>query len=345
MQGRRLVHLVDTTLRDGSHPMNHQFRREHVATIAGGLDAAGVEYIEVTHGDGLGGASYNYGWGALTDEELLAAASPAVKRGKLTVLLLPGIGTQADLEMAAAHGAKAVRVATHVTEADIGEQHIGLAKKSGMEAFGFLMMAHMAAPEQVAAQARLFESYGADVVYVADSAGTMLPEEVRARVAAVVAAVKVPVGFHAHNNLCLAAANSLAALEAGAGFLDGTCRGLGAGAGNTQLEVLVGLLDKAGYRTTVDFYKAMDVADDLVEPIMLRPQVVNGAALMLGYAGVYSSFLLHTHRAAEQFKVDARDILVELGRRRMVGGQEDMIIDVAYQLAAKAKAKTKAGGA
>ena len=338
MNGGRLVHLLDTTLRDGSHPMNHQFSREHVAKIAGGLDAAGVEYIEVTHGDGLGGASYNYGWAALSDEELLAAASPAVKRGKLTVLLLPGIGTHEDLEMAAQHGAQAVRVATHVTEADIAEQHIGVAKKRGMEAFGFLMMAHMAPPEQVAVQARLFESYGADVVYVADSAGTMLPEEVRARVAAVAAAVKVPVGFHAHNNLSLAAANSLAALEAGAQFLDGTCRGLGAGAGNTQLEVLVGLLDKAGYRTTVDLYKVMDVAEDLVAPIMLRPQVVNNAALMLGYAGVYSSFLLHTHRAAERFHVDARDILVELGRRRMVGGQEDMIIDVAYQLAAKAKA-------
>lgn len=345
MREGRFVHLLDTTLRDGSHPMNHQFTRAHVTAIAAGLDAAGVEYIEVTHGDGLGGASYNYGWGALSDEELLAAASPAVKHGKLTVLLLPGIATQKDLEMAAGHGARAVRVATHVTEADIGEQHIGLAKKTGMEAFGFLMMAHMASPETVAAQARRFESYGADVVYVADSAGTMLPEEVRARVAAVVAAVKVPVGFHAHNNLCLAAANSLAALDAGAQFLDGTCRGLGAGAGNAQLEVLVGILDKAGYRTSVDFYKVMDVAGDVVEPIMLRPQIVNNTALMMGYAGVYSSFLLHTHRAAVRFGVDARDILVELGRRRMVGGQEDMIIDVAYQLAAKVSAKAKAGGA
>lgn len=345
MATRELIHLVDTTLRDGSHPMNHQFTREHVVAIAGGLDAAGVEYVEVTHGDGLGGASYNYGWGKLSDEELLTAAAPVVRRGKLTVLLLPGIGTQEDLEMAAAHGAKAVRVATHVTEADIGEQHIGLAKKMGMEAFGFLMMAHMVPPEQVAAQARLFESYGADVVYVADSAGTMLPEQVAARVAAVVQAVKIPVGFHAHNNLCLGAANALAGAAAGARFLDGTCRGLGAGAGNAQLEVLVGLLEKAGYRTAADFYKVMDVAADLVEPIMLRPQIVNSAALMLGYAGVYSSFLLHTQRAAERFGLDARDILVELGKRRMVGGQEDMIVDVAYALAEGAKARTKAGGA
>ncbi|GEA16203.1 MAG: 4-hydroxy-2-oxovalerate/4-hydroxy-2-oxohexanoate aldolase [Moorella sp. (in: firmicutes)] len=335
MKNSKFIHLVDTTLRDGSHAVSHQFTAEQVAAIAAGLDAAGVEYIEVSHGDGLAGSSFNYGWSAVSEEELLKAASGAIKKGKLTVLLLPGIGTVEDLKMAADCGAKVVRVATHVTEADIGEQHISIAKKMGMMAVGFLMMAHMVPPEKVVEQAKLFESYGADYINIADSAGAMLPEDVKARVGAVVEAVKVPVGFHAHNNLTLATANALAAVEAGATFLDGTCRGLGAGAGNAQTEALVGVLDKAGYQTGIDFYKIMDVAEDIVEPIMHRPQVVRNAPLMLGYAGVYSSFLLHTYRAAEKFNLDPRDILVELGRRRMVGGQEDMIVDVAYQLAQK----------
>ncbi|MBE3572354.1 MAG: 4-hydroxy-2-oxovalerate aldolase [Moorella humiferrea] len=335
MSHSKFIHLVDTTLRDGSHAVSHQFTAEQIAAIAGGLDAAGVEYIEVSHGDGLAGSSYNYGWARLSDEEMLKVAAGAIKRGKLTVLLLPGIGTVEDLKMAADCGARVVRVATHVTEADIGEQHIGIAKKMGMEAVGFLMMCHMAPPEKVVEQAKLFEAYGADYINIADSAGAMLPEDVKARVGAVVKAVKVPVGFHAHNNLTMATANALAAVEAGATFLDGACRGLGAGAGNAQTEALVGVLDKLGYQTGVDFYKIMDVAEDIVEPVMHRPQVVRNAPLMLGYAGVYSSFLLHTYRAAEKFNLDPRDILVELGRRRMVGGQEDMIVDVAYQLAQK----------
>lgn len=332
MSERRIIHIVDTTLRDGSHAVAHQFTEEHIRTIAKGLDEAGVEYIEVSHGDGLGGSSYNYGFSRLTDEEMLKIAGETVKRGKLTVLLLPGIGTHKELELAVKCGVKAARVATHVTEADIGEQHIRMAKEMGMEAFGFLMMVHMVSPEKVAEQAALFESYGADYVYVADSAGAMLPDDVRSCVRAVVDKVKVPVGFHAHNNLGLAIANSLAALEAGATFLDATCRGLGAGAGNAQTEVLVGVLRKAGYEVGIDFYKIMDVAENIVEPVMQRPQVIRNASLMLGYAGVYSSFLLHTYKAAEKFGLDPRDILVELGRRKMVGGQEDMIIDVAYQL-------------
>lgn len=335
MTAGRHIHLVDTTLRDGSHAVSHQFTPEQVAGIAGELDAAGLEYIEVTHGDGLAGSSYNYGWAAANDEEYLKAAAGAIKKARLTVLLLPGIGTQEDLEMAADCGAAAVRVATHATEADIGEQHIGLAKKLGMQAFGFLMMTHMVPPEKVAEQARLFESYGSDVIYIADSAGAMVPDDVKERVRAVVDTVRAPVGFHAHNNLSLATANSLAALEAGAVFVDCCCRGLGAGAGNTQTEVLVGVLDKIGFRTGVDFYRIMDVAEQIVEPLMTRPQVIRSAPLMLGYAGVYSSFLLHTYRAAERFGLDPRDILAELGKRRMVGGQEDMIIDVAYQMARK----------
>ena len=335
MSKAKFINLVDTTLRDGSHAVSHQYTVEQVKAIASGLDEAGVQYIELSHGDGLAGSSYNYGWSATSEEELIKAASSVIKKGKLVVLLIPGIGTIEDLKMAADCGVKVVRVATHVTEADISEQHIGMAKKLGMMAIGFLMMTHMALPEKVVEQAKLLESYGADCVYIADSAGTLLPEGVSERVSAVVEALKVPVGFHAHNNLTLATANSLVAIEAGATFIDGTCRGLGAGAGNTQIEVLTGVLEKKGYETGVDFYKIMDVAEDIVEPIMNRPQVVRNASMMLGYSGVYSSFLLHTYRAAERFNLDPRKILVELGRRRMVGGQEDMIVDVAYQLSRK----------
>jgi len=335
MSKAKFINLVDTTLRDGSHAVSHQYTVEQVKAIASGLDEAGVQYIELSHGDGLAGSSYNYGWSATSEEELIKAASSVIKKGKLVVLLIPGIGTIEDLKMAADCGVKVVRIATHVTEADISEQHMGMAKKLGMMAIGFLMMAHMALPEKIVEQAKLLESYGADCVYIADSAGTLLPEGVSERVSAVVEALKVPVGFHAHNNLTLATANSLVAIEAGATFIDGTCRGLGAGAGNTQIEVLTGVLEKKGYETGVDFYKIMDVAEDIVEPIMNRPQVVRNASMMLGYSGVYSSFLLHTYRAAERFNLDPRKILVELGRRRMVGGQEDMIVDVAYQLSRK----------
>lgn len=327
------IRMVDTTLRDGSHAVSHQFTAEQIKAVAGGLDAAGVPFIEVSHGDGLGGASFNYGYARLSDEEMLTAAASAITQANLTVLLLPGIGTQRDLKMAADHGARAVRIATHVTEADIAEQHIGLAKKMGLTAFGFLMLCHMEEPEKIVEQAKLFESYGADIVYLADSAGAMLPSQVRARVEAATQALAIPIGFHAHASLGLAIANALTAVEAGAAFLDGTCRGLGGGAGNAQTEVLTGVLLRAGYEPGIDFYRIMDLAEDVVEPLMHRPQVVRNASLIQGYAGVYSSFLLHTYRAAEKFQLDPRDILVELGKRRMVGGQEDMIINVAYELA------------
>ena len=287
----------------------------------------------MSHGDGLSGSSFNYGFSSFPEEELLAAASSELHETKLTVLLLPGIGTQEELEMAAGYGAKVARVATHVTEADIGEQHIGLAKDLGMLACGLLMMSHMVPPEKIVEQARLFESYGADLVYLMDSAGAMLPADATARVSAVKDALSIPVGFHAHNNLGLAIANTLAAVQAGATYVDGCCRGLGAGAGNAQIEVLAAVLAKAGYETGIDFFAIMDTAEDIVQPIMQRPQVINNTALMLGYSGVYSSFLLHAQRAADRFGLDPRDILVELGRRRMVGGQEDMIIDVAYRMA------------
>lgn len=337
MINKKHIKLVDTTLRDGSHAVSHSYTVEQIKAIAGGLDNAGVEYIEVSHGDGLAASSINYGFANLSDEEMLKAAASAIKKGKLTVLSIPGIGTIKDLELAAACGAKVCRIATHVTEADIAQQHIGIAQKLDMEVSGFLMMIATVEPKIVAEQAKLFESYGVDFITMADSSGALLPEGVKSRVAAVVNAVNIPVDFHAHNSLSLAIGNDVAAVEAGATYLDCALRGLGAGAGNAQSEVLVGVLDRAGYETGIDFYKIMDVAEDIVEPIMARPQVIRNTALMLGYAGVYSSFLLFTYRAAEKFKLDPRDILVELGKRRMVGGQEDMIIDVAYQLSQNKK--------
>jgi 4-hydroxy 2-oxovalerate aldolase len=331
------ITLTDMTMRDGMHPMQHSFTPPQMATIAAGLEAAGVPIIEVSHGDGLGGGSINYGFAAASDREYLEAVSAVLKNSKLCVLLLPGIGIQEDLEMAVHYGAKVARVATHVTEADISEQHIGLAKKLGMFTVGFLMMSHMGSPEKVAEQGKLMESYGADVVYVVDSGGALLPDTVKARVSALRQAINCNIGYHAHNNLGLAIGNSLAAIEEGATFIDGTLCGLGAGAGNAQTEILVAVLNKLGYETGVDLFKVMDVAEDVVRPLMHRPQIVDRSALTIGYAGVYSSFLLFAERAAKKYGVEARDILMELGGMGAVGGQEDLIIDVALQLADRKK--------
>jgi 4-hydroxy 2-oxovalerate aldolase len=331
------VTLVDTTLRDGSHAVRHSYTAQQAVAIASGLDRCGIEMIELSHGDGIGGSSFTYGFSGTDEMELIAQASSAISNAKMTVLLLPGIGTIADLKRAKAAGAKAVRVATHVTEADVSAEHIAAAKDLGMTAVGFLMMTHMATPERIAEEAAKMESYGADYVNLADSAGYLMPVSVGERVRAVRSAVKVPVGFHAHNNLALAMANSMAAVEAGAAYIDATLRGLGAGAGNTQLEVLAGVLERQGIGTGADFYGLMDLAKDAVDPIMQRPQSIDNGSLMLGYAGVYSSFLLHVYAAADKYGLEPRDILVELGRRKMVGGQEDMIIDVAFQLSAGAQ--------
>lgn len=333
----RFVRVVDTTLRDGMHSVAHQFTPAQMAQIAAALDAAGIDTLEVSHGDGLGGSSIQYGRAAATDREDLEAVSAVLTRTKLAVLLLPGIGVKEDLDMAADLGATVARVATHVTEADISEQHMGLAKKRGMEVVGFLMMAHMASIEGMVHNAKLMEQYGADCVYVVDSAGYMLPPEVRERVTALREALTCRVGFHAHNNLGLAIGNTLAALEAGAEVVDASLRAMGAGGGNAPTETLIAVLHRLGFETGVDLYKVMDAAK-LVDPFKFQPKEGPDATLMLGYAGVYSSFLLHTARAAERFGVDAREILVELGRRRVVGGQEDMIIDVAYELAQKRSA-------
>ena len=329
----RKINFVDTTLRDGSHAVSHSFSPEQVAAIAGGLDKVGISIIECAHGDGITGSSYNYGFLKYPEAELLKAAKGVIKNAKQAILLLPGIGTIDDLEEAYENGARVVRVATHCTEADTGIQHIQAAKKMGMMACGFLMMIHMASPEKLLEQAKIFQEAGADYINLADSAGYLLPEDVTARVKTLVEGLDIPVGFHAHNNLGLAVANSIAAVKAGATYIDVTCRGLGAGAGNCQGEVLAAVFDRMGINTGVDMYGLQDVAEEIVEPVMHRPQVIRTDSLMLGYAGVYSSFLLHTRRAAEKFGLNPRDILIELGRRRMVGGQEDMIVDVAYQLA------------
>jgi 4-hydroxy 2-oxovalerate aldolase len=336
----RAVRVIDSTLRDGSHAKAHQFTADQVAAIGGGLDRAGIGTVEVSHGDGLGGSSLQYGRSLEPQAKLLEAAHRAMGNARLAVLLLPGIGTIGDLEEAAACGASVARIATHVTEADICAQHIGWARSNGMEAIGFLMMAHMASPAVLVEQAKKMEGYGAQCVYVVDSAGAMTPDDVRRRVAALRQALDpgVEVGIHAHNNLGVAIGNSLAAIGEGAGTVDGCACGLGAGAGNTQTEVLVAALDKLGIATGIDVLGVMDVAEDLVRPIMDRPQTIDRAALVLGYAGVYSSFLLHAQRAAARFGVPVRDILLECGRLGTVGGQEDMIVDIAAGLASRRQA-------
>jgi 4-hydroxy 2-oxovalerate aldolase len=330
----RTYRLTDSTLRDGSHALRHQYTPEQVAAIAGALDAAGVPVIEISHGDGLGGSSFNYGFSKGSEFELIAAAAAVVKQAKLAVLLIPGIGLASDLEHVRELGVTVARIATHCTEADISIQHLRTARDLGMETVGFLMMAHMIEPAELLAQARIMEDAGAQAVYVVDSAGAMTTHDARARVAELKAGLRseTQVGIHAHNNLSLGVANSIGAVEEGVDQVDGCSRGLGAGAGNCPTEVLIAVSDRLGWTTGVDPLRIADVAEDIVRPIMPREQVIDRSALTLGYAGVYSSFLLHAERASERFGVDTREILLELGRRKIVGGQEDMIIDVALEL-------------
>lgn len=327
--------LIDSTLRDGSHAISHQYYAEDVMKIVQGLDAAGVQVIEIAHGDGLGGSSFNYGFSAVPEKDLIAQACEVAGNAKIACLLLPGIGLADDLREVNELGVGMARIATHCTEADISEQHIKVAKSLGLETIGFLMMSHMNSPEGLAEQALLMQSYGADSIYIADSAGAMTTEDVRRRVGALVAALDIPVGVHAHNNLSMAVANSIAAYEEGAANLDGTSAGLGAGAGNCPTEILAAVSDRYGITTGVDPLKLMDLAEEIVRPLMPRQQVIDRAGLLLGYAGVYGSFLLHSQRAAERYNVPQAEILLELGRRKVVGGQEDMIIDVALELAAR----------
>ena len=334
LKGKKIT-VHDMTLRDGMHPKRHLMTLEQMKSVAQGLDAAGVPLIEVTHGDGLGGASVNYGFPAHSDEEYLSTVIPLMKQAKVSALLLPGIGTVDHLQMAHELGVSTIRVATHCTEADVSEQHITAARKLGMDTVGFLMMAHMNSAEGLVKQAKLMEGYGANCVYVTDSAGYLLPDQVKERIAVVRAALKpeTELGFHGHHNLAMGVANSIAAVEAGANRIDAAAAGLGAGAGNTPMEVLVAVCERMGIETGVDVWKIQDVAEDLVVPLMDFPIRVDRDALTLGYAGVYGSFLLFAKRAEKKYGIPARDLLVELGRRGMVGGQEDMIEDTALTMA------------
>ncbi len=335
--------LTDSTLRDGSHAVAHQFTEDQVRKVVASLDRAGVPVIEVSHGDGVGGSSFNYGFSHTDEMTLVKAAVEEATQAKIAVLMVPGIGTKDDLRTAAEAGATVARIATHCTEADISQQHIALAHELGMEAVGFLMMASMIGPENLVAQAKLMESYGADSVYVVDSAGAMTIDDARRRVSAVKSAVECQVGIHAHNNLSLAVANSLAALEEGVDQVDGCTTGLGAGAGNCPTEILVAACEKSGISTGVDPLQIMDAAEEAVRPIRPEQGVIDRDGLLLGYAGVYGSFLLHAKRAAERYGVDTKAILLELGNRKVVGGQEDMIIDVAMELQRRAAAAQVAG--
>lgn len=343
LKGKKVT-LHDMTLRDGMHPKRHLMTLEQMKSVAMGLDQAGMPLIEVTHGDGLGGSSVNYGFPAHTDEEYLSTVIPLMKNTKVSALLLPGIGTVDHLQMAHGLGVHTIRVATHCTEADVSEQHISMARKLDMDTVGFLMMAHMNTPDGLVKQAKLMESYGANCLYITDSAGYMLPDDVTERIDAVRQALKpeTELGFHGHHNMAMGVANSIAAIQAGANRIDAAAAGLGAGAGNTPMEVLVAVLDRMGCETGVDVWKIQDVAEDLVVPIMDFPIRIDRDALTLGYAGVYGSFLLFAKRAGAKYGIPSRDLLVELGRKKMVGGQEDMIEDTALTLARERAQKAAA---
>lgn len=329
------ITIHEMSLRDGMHPQRHQITIDQMKAVATAADEAGIPLIEVSHGDGLGGASVNYGFPASADEDYLRAVCPLMKRSRISALLLPGIGTVDHLRMAADCGVTTIRVATHCTEADVSEQHIALGREMGLDTVGFLMMAHMISPNELLEQARLMESYGANCIYITDSAGYMLPDDVRASVGLLREKLhlETEVGFHGHHNMAMGVANSIAAVEVGARRIDSACGGMGAGAGNTPTEVLVAVCNRMGIETGIDLFKVSDIAEDLILPMQEAPVRIDRDSLVLGYAGVYSSFLLFAKRAEKKYGIPAREILLDLGRRKMIGGQEDMIEDAALTMA------------
>ncbi|OUS92312.1 4-hydroxy-2-oxovalerate aldolase [Rhodococcus sp. NCIMB 12038] len=335
------IRVTDSSLRDGSHAKRHQFTVDHVRSIVGALDAAGVPVIEVTHGDGLGGSSFNYGFSHTPEQELIKAAVETAERAKIAFLMLPGLGVQSDIREAADNGASICRIATHCTEADISVQHFGLARELGLETVGFLMMSHSQSPEVLAKQARIMADAGCQCVYVVDSAGALIMNAVSDRVSALVAELgdDAQVGFHGHENLGLGVANSVLAVEAGALQIDGSTRRFGAGAGNTPVEAFAAVTEKLGIRTGIDTLKIIDAAEDVVRPVMDGDCLLDRLSLTMGYAGVYSSFLKHADSHARRYGVSGAEILIEAGRRKLVGGQEDQLIEIALGLADRQSAE------
>ncbi|NKX85769.1 4-hydroxy-2-oxovalerate aldolase [Nocardia coubleae] len=332
------ISITDTCLRDGSHHKRHQFTTTEVRDIVAALDGAGVPVIEVTHGDGLGGSSFNYGFSKTPEQELVRIAADTATQAKIAVLMLPGVGVKEDIKISQDNGASICRIATHCTEADVSIQHFGYARDLGLETVGFLMMSHTQTPEALAKQARIMADAGCQCVYIVDSAGALVLDQVSDRVAALVAELGTDarVGFHGHENLDLAVANSIYAIRAGATHIDGSARRFGAGAGNTPVEALVGVCDKLGINTGIDFFAIADAAEDVVRPAMPQECLLDRQSLMMGYAGVYSSFLKHAERQAERYNVSAAEMLVRAGERKLVGGQEDQLIDIALELQRRA---------